>query len=124
MKIWDLAQKYGKTFFVTRDSRCKEFKEECKRIEKSSEWVLGTISEAYEKVVKEEAGSLSIVREILRKSTDFLRRIIASFGGRRRVILSNICPHCSSFLLEDFFCWVSTTNEVLQMVVCNLWRKI
>ena len=41
---------------------------------------LGTTREAYEKVVKEEAGRLGIVREILRKSTDFLRRIIAPVG--------------------------------------------
>ena len=35
---------------------------------KSSEWALGTIREAYEKVVEEEVGRLGIVRAILSKT--------------------------------------------------------
>ena len=53
--------------------------------------------------MKEKVERLGIVREILRISTDFLRRIIAPVGGRRGVTLSIICPHCNSFPLEDFF---------------------
>ena len=67
----------------------------------------GTIREACEKVVKEEAGRLGIVWEIHRKSTDFLRLIIAPVGGREGVTLSYICPHCNSFTLEDYIWRVS-----------------
>ena len=66
-----------KGYVAMRDSRWEDFKEECRVQGKSSEWAPGTIREAYEKVVKEEAGRLGVVRAILRKSTDFLRRIIA-----------------------------------------------
>ena len=61
----------------------------------------GTVRQAHEKVVKEEAGRLGIVREILRKSTGFLRRSIAPVGGRGGVTLSYVCPHYNSFPLED-----------------------
>ena len=49
---------------------------------------LEKIREAYEKVAQDEIGRLGIVQEILRKNTTFLRRIIASVGGRRGVTLS------------------------------------
>ena len=91
---------------------------------KSSEWAPGTIREAHEKVVKHEAGRLGIVRDILIKSTDCLRRIMALVGGMGGVILSCVCPHCNNFLLEDCIWCVSTTKEALQLVVCNLWRKV
>ena len=54
-----------------RDNRWEDFKEEWRVKGKSSEWALGTIREAYEKVVKEEAGRLGIAREILRKRRIF-----------------------------------------------------
>ena len=56
-----------KGYFETRDSRWEEFKEECMEKGMSSESALGAIREAYEKVVKEEAGRVGIVRETLRK---------------------------------------------------------
>ena len=42
-----------------------------------------------------------------KKSTDFLRRVIAPVGGRDGVTLSCICPQCSSFPLEDHIWCVS-----------------
>ena len=54
-----------------RDSTWKIFREEWRVQGKSSDWALGTIREAYEKVVTEEAGRLGIVREILRKTLAF-----------------------------------------------------
>ena len=60
------------------------------------------------KVAWDEIGRLGIVQEILRKSTDFLWRVIAQVGGMGGVTLSYICPHCNSFLLEDYIWWVST----------------
>ena len=83
---------------------------------KSSVWASGAIRESYEKVVKEEAGRLGIVREILRKSTDFLWRIIAPVGGSGGGTLSYIWPHCNSFPPKDFIWWVSTTKKH-----CSWW---
>ena len=34
---------------------------------------------------------------LCRKSTDFLRTVIAPVGGMGGVTLSHICPHCNSF---------------------------
>ena len=44
--------------------------------------------EAFEKVAKEDAGTLSIVQRIVLKSTDYLRRIIAPAGGQGGVTMS------------------------------------
>ena len=40
---------------------------------------------------------------ILRKNTDFLRRVIAPVGGTGGVTLSQVCPHCNSFLRRTMF---------------------
>ena len=111
-----------KGHFAIRDSRWEEFEEECREILKSSEWVLGTIREAYEKVVKEEAGRLSIVREILRQSTDFLRRIIAPVGGSGGVTLSYIC--IATVFLFGGPHLVGIDRTWRQEALRNLWRKI
>ena len=37
----------------------------------------------------------------LRKSTDFVKRIIVLVGGQGVVTLSHVCPHCHRFPLED-----------------------
>ena len=39
--------------------------------------LLGGFQEAYDKVATEDTGRLGIAQEMLRKSTDFLRRIVA-----------------------------------------------
>ena len=49
-----------------------------------------------------------MVQEVLRKTTDFLRRIITSVNGEGGDILSYICPHFTSFPLEDVIWWEST----------------
>ena len=80
------------------------------------------LSRKYARLVRkwrsEEVGRLGIVQEILRKSTDFLRRIIAPVGGRGGVTLSYICPHCNSFPLEDKIWWVSTDMETTERRRC------
>ena len=48
-----------------------------------------------------------IVQEIMLKSTDHLRRIIAPVGGQGGVTMSYLCPNCNSFPLEDYVWWVS-----------------
>ena len=53
--------------------------------------------EAFEQVAQDEAEKVSIVQEIMIRSTDYLRRIIAPVGGQRGVTMSYLCPHCNSF---------------------------
>ena len=66
------------------------------------------LKEAYEKVALEDVGRLNVAREIMRKSTDFLRRITAPVDGIGRVTLSYVCPHCSFVPSEDYIWWVSS----------------
>ena len=72
---------------------------------------------------KDETGKLSIVQEIMIRSLDCLRRIIAPVGGQKRVTMSYLCPKCNSFPLEDDVWWVSGWKGQ-QLVVHDLWRKI
>ena len=74
---------------------------------KASEWALDRIKEAFELVAQDEAEKMSLVQEIMLRSTDYLRRIIAPVGGQGGVTMSYLCPHGNSFLLEDCVWWVS-----------------
>ena len=74
---------------------------------KASEWTFDRIKEAFELVAQGEAENMSIVQEIMLRSTDYLRRIIAPVGGQGGVTMSYLCPHCNSFPLEDYVWWVS-----------------
>ena len=49
---------------------------------KVTEWDFDRIKEAFEQVAKDEARKLSIVQEIMIRSTVDLRRIIAPAGGK------------------------------------------
>ena len=83
-------------------------KESYREKEMSSDWTLERTGEAYEKAAKDEIGWLSIVLENVRKSTDFLRRVIALVAGMGGVTLSYICPHCNSCPWENYVWCVST----------------
>ena len=98
----NLAKQYGSW---------EEFKERNREEDKSSELTLERIREASKKVAWDEIGRLGIVQEIRRKSTDFLRRVIAPVGGMGGVTLSEICPQ-------------QQKEETLQLVVCGVWRQI
>ena len=74
-----------------RDGRWEEFKERYRK-EESPQNGLERRREAYEKLARDEVGRLGIAQEILRKSTDFLRRVIALVGGLGGVFLSQSCP--------------------------------
>ena len=78
---------------------------------KATEWAFDRIKEAFEKVTQNEAEKLSIVQEITIRSTDYLRCIIAPFGGQGGVTMSYLCPNCNSFPLEDYIWWVSGEKE-------------
>ena len=59
-------------------------------------------------MAKDDIGRLGIAQEILRKSTDLLRRIIAPVDGTGGVTLSCVCPQCKSFSLDEYIWCVST----------------
>ena len=73
----------------------------------------------HEKVESEDMGPPSITQAILRKSTDFLRRIIAPIGGVGGVTLSYVCPHCHCFPLEDYYIWRVSSGHCEKQ--CNWW---
>ena len=76
------------------------------------------IKEALDLVAQDEAKKVSIVQEIMLKSTDYLRRIIAPVGGQGGVTMYSLCPHCNGF---------SGRLRLVghhKMVVRNLWRKV
>ena len=81
--------------YALKDGGWEEYKRTFKVGVTATEWAFERIREAFEKVAKDGAGSLSIVQGIMLTSTDFLRRIIAPAGGQRGVTLSYLCPHSS-----------------------------
>ena len=65
-----------------------------------------------------QSGRARTVLDILRKSTDFLRRIIVAVKGEGGVTLSYLCPHCHRFPLEDNMWWISSGHGKKQ---CSWW---
>ena len=74
---------------------------------KASEWAFDMTKEVFELVAKDETEKMSIVQEIMLRSTDYLRRVIAPVGGQGGVTMSYLCPNCNSFPLEDCVWFVS-----------------
>ena len=72
--------KYG--CFALQGGDWEEYKSVFKVDIRATEWAFERIREAFEKVAKDEAGTLNML-----KSTDFLRRIIAA-GGQGGVTIS------------------------------------
>ena len=72
--------------------------EEFREDDMLSVWASIKVRECYNEVEAEDEGRLSIAQGILRKSTDFLRRIFAPNGGAGAVTFSYVCPHCHSLL--------------------------
>ena len=78
---------------------------------RASEWAFDRIKEAFDLVAKDEAEKMSIVQEIMLKSTDYLLRIIAPVGGQGGVTMSYRCPNCNSVPLEDYVWWISAGKK-------------
>ena len=75
------------------------------------------IKEAFEQVAQDdEAEKLSIVQEIMIRSTDYLRRIIAPVGGQGGVTMSHLCPNCNSFPLEDYIWEIRAQQLVVERI--------
>ena len=71
----------------------------------ASEWAFDRIKEAFELVAQNETEKMSIVQEIMLRSTDCLRRVMAPVAGQGGVTMCYLCPNCNSFPLEDHGCW-------------------
>ena len=54
---------------------------------KTTEWAFDGTQEAFEQVAQDEAGKLSVVQEIMSRSTGYLRRIIAPAEGQGGVTM-------------------------------------
>ena len=96
-----------KGFTALKGGNWEEYKNTFRKEVKASEWAFDRIKEAFERVAQDEAEKVSIVQEIMIRSTDYLRRIIAPVGRQGGVTMSYLCPHCNRFLLEDYILWVS-----------------
>ena len=70
---------------------------------KATGWAFDRIKEAFEQVAQDEARKLSIVQEIMIRSTEYLRRIIAPAGGQGGVTMSYLCPKCNTSLWKTTF---------------------
>ena len=70
-----------KGFTALKNDTWEEHKETFKEKMKASEWAFDRIKEAFDLVAQDEARKVSVVQEIMFKSTDYLRRIIAPVRG-------------------------------------------
>ena len=77
----------------------------------ATDWAFDRIQEAFENAAKDETRKLGTVQEVMLRSTDYLRRIIALAGGQGGVTMSYLCPHCNSFPMEDYVWWVSAGKK-------------
>ena len=99
-------------FFALKGGDWEEYKSIPRTEVKVTEWAFDRIAEAFEKVAKDEARKLSSVQEIMIRSTDNQRRIIAPAEGKGGVTMSYLCPHCNSFAMEDYVWWVSGRKSI------------
>ena len=88
-------------------------------------WASVKVRDCISEVEQEDEGWLSIAQAILRKSTDFLRRIIAPVDGMGGVTLSYVCPHCHCFPLDGHIWSVSSghgdVKKKKKKKQCNWW---
>ena len=67
-------------FVTLKSGDWEEFKSTFRTEVKATEWAFDRIKEAFEQVAQDEERKLSIVQEIMIRSTDYLRRTIAPVG--------------------------------------------
>ena len=82
-----------KGFTAWKNGTWEEYKATFRKKMKASEWAFDRRKEAFELVAQDETEKVSIVQEIMLRSTDYLRRIIAPVGGQGGVTMSYLCPH-------------------------------
>ena len=103
---------------MERGKNRKTFREKMK----ASEWAFDRIKEAFDLVAQDEARKVSIVQEVMFKSTDYLRRLIAPVEGQGRC--HNVLPMPALQQLPSgrqrlVGLWEKTYKVVLR----NVWRK-
>ena len=84
-------------------------------------WTSVKVQECNHEVRQQDDQRKSMVQQILQKSADFRRRIIAPVGGQGGggVTLSYVCPYvCHRFPTGDHIWWVSTRHGQKQ---CKWW---
>ena len=69
-------------------------------------WKIAARKESVQEVKAQEVARLIVVKEIMAKSTDFLRRIV-DMGEGQGITLTSVCPHCHRFPAEDYIWWVT-----------------
>ena len=95
-------------FFSLKSGEWEEYKNTFRNEVKVTAWAFDRIKEAFEKVAKDEARTLSTVQEIITRSTDCLR----ASRGQGGVTMSYLSPHCNSFPMEDHVLWVSGRKNI------------
>ena len=70
------------------------------RSEELDPWMMAKLWESYYQARQENDPRKSNAQKVMKKSTDFLRRIIAQLKDR-------VCPHCHRCPREDHIWWVS-----------------
>ena len=82
-----------KGFTALKNGTWVEYKETFRKEMKASEWAFDMIKEAFKLVAQDETENMSVVQEIMFKSTDYLRRTTAPVGGQGGVTMSYLCPN-------------------------------
>ena len=90
-------------FLALKGGDWEEYKSIFRGQAKATEGAFDRMQEAFKKVAKDEARKTSTVQEIMTRSTDHLRRIIAPAGGQGGVTMSYLCPHCNTCPMEDWW---------------------
>ena len=70
--------------------------------DKLSVWTSAKVRECYSGVEREAGGRLSKAQDIVKKSTDFVRRTSAPADRQGGITFSYVCPPCHRHLLEDY----------------------
>ena len=96
-----------RAYYAGRSGDWESYQEEFRKDGKLSVWASIEEGECHDEVEAEDDGRSSVAQDVLRKSTDFSRRITAPNGGAGGATLSYVCPHCHCFPLEDHIWWVS-----------------
>ena len=70
----DCTERMMKAFTALKRGDWEEYKDTFRKEMKATEWAVDRIKEAFEQLARDEARKMSIVQEIMIRSTDYLRR--------------------------------------------------
>ena len=110
------SQTMRRAYSAMKLGNWESFKEERRKVGKLCEWTFKRLREACEKVAMDGIDRLGIAQEMLRKSTDFLRRIIATSQRNGRSHHVVCLPTLQQFPLgglTTFGWWYSRDTETV-----------